>query len=739
MKRASSWILAITILLALALPCIPVAQAEEIHMGEFYGSSENRYNPGDVRIWSFTPSNSGEYILDNYNGLSSITLDGQSPLSYSEGINTGYYKVYHLIGGSTYTIRATWNGSEQYMAAFAIYEKKPLEYLTMYNTQMTLGKGDSNCVSVEYAPSYYSSSAIVWSCSDTSIVNIDGSAGIQGSVKGMRVGTATVTASLGGKQASCTIDVVKPQGEWDNYPLWSSSQVSVSGITQYRVEPASSGWYVTYLSGGSGYVEMRQTNWVTELPQKNAHLYNGNYELYYLQAGETYVATVVPQGGSVTAVLQMAQSAKKVTLYGPNRTDGTQIVGAVGGQQPLYAEADPLYAYALEPDYFVYSSSDPSVARLEKPSNPYDPSREVLLVGPGTCTITVKVGNAVAKCQVTVAAQYEFKVGQTTTLKLSGEAYGVTGVFKPEKSGNYRFVMTGAGGTATIEGTDIGTYVHGNGSMSGYLEAGKTYLVHLSFGGSDHTVKVEYLDQTEPEKGDGIETTEPSATTQTTPDSTNATTPGTQPDNTQPATGEAAETTVPATEPPVTVVEVTDPQQALARQQLEQLAAEGSTLELRQEDLTVQLDAAALTTALDASSGDVRLVASMLTLDALTDAQQAAVAEKFAGAVEISLCSGDVNIHQLGGKARVRIPFTPETGSGQDYRVYWLSEDGQLEPMATEYKNGELCFTTEHFSTFVILHEPAESSVLVPVLIALAALVVIGGITVLILLRKKNK
>lgn len=711
MKRIGCWLLAAVTLLFLALPSVPVVYAEETFMGNFDGMSENIYNPGDVRVWSFTPAASGEYILDSNNGLS-VVLDGQSPVT-SEGISS-YYKVYRLSGGTTYTVRATWPASEsdRNQAAFCIIQKQPLQSFSFSTTQLTLGKGNTNSLAVEYAPYYYSASAIQWTSSDSSIVSVEGSKGIQGIIKGMNFGTATVTASLGDRQTSCSIEVVKPTGEWDSYPLWTGTQNSVSGTKQFRCEPTASGWYVAYFSSGSGQFEMMQTNWVTDLPKKNAHLYNGQYELYYLQAGETYVATVIADG-TATAVLQPAQSAKSITLYGPNRTDGSKIVGAVGGQMPLYAETDPLYAYALQDDYFVFTSSNTAVARLESSGNKDDPSREVVLVGPGTCTITVTVGDVSAKCQVTVAGQYEFKTGQTTTLKLSGEAYGVTGVFIPEKSGNYRFTMTGTGGTASIEGTNIGTYVNGSGTMSGWLEGGKAYVVNLSFGGSDHTVKVEYLDGTSPEenaKGDG-DTAQTSSSTATAPSL-------------------------------VVEVEQQKQEQTVSRDQVEQLVETGSTLEVRGENVVVQLDSVALAAAMGLGDGDVTLSMQTLDLDTLNQAQKAAVeGSVFVKAVEISLYCGQVDIHDLGGgKATVQLPFEPEKGrSGSDYQVYWLSEDGQLEKMDTEYRDGVLCFTTDHFSTFVILGTKTENNWLVPVLCVLAVLLIAGGVAAYFLLRKKRK
>lgn len=750
MKRICSWFLALAVLLALAVPCIPASRAEETHMGDFYDMAEVHFNPGEVRVWNYTPAADGEYILNSRNGYPLILeLVGQSPLGASEGINVSYYPVYQLAGGVTYQLKGYLADgyTETFTAAFDIIKKEPLQSLTISGTKLTMAKGDYNSLYVDVSPWYYDVSTVQWSSSDSGVLTMERTTGRECGFRAMGVGSATVTASLAGMQASCSVEVVKPTGEWDAYPLWpvQQSTMSVNGTQQFRYEPLWSGWYVTDIVSGSGYVELCQTNWAVNLPQKTANAGNKNYYLYYLEAGETYVATVVGSG-AVQASLEMVQYAKRITLYGPNMTDGTKIVGSVGGQVSLYAETDPLYAYALADNGFVFTTSDPSVATLVGSGNVGEPSKEVVLVGPGSCTITVSVGDATAVCRVTVSSQYVFKTGQTTLLKLSGEAYGVTGTFTPEKSGNYQFNMTGTGGTASIEGTNIGTYVNGSGSMSGYLEGGKTYLVKLAFGGSDHTVQVICLDAT-PEKGDTAEPTTPASTEK--PEE-NTKTAETTPSESAPAevatrpSEESQETTAPAQDAPAAVLEMEKKQTRLTlpREQVEQLVESGSTLEIRREDVTLQLDSAALATAAGKGEGDVILSLETLNHGHLTNEQKEAVEEKdFVAAVEISLHCGETSIHELGGKATVRLLLNPGEGNAdRDYRVYWMSDDGQLEPMDTEYKDGALCFTTDHFSTFVVLQTKTAisgSNWLVPALVILAVLAA-GGVTAFLVLRKKH-
>ena len=754
MKRVFNWLLTLVLVAALAAPIIPAARAEELFMGDFFGMAEEHFKPGEVRVWNYTPAADGEYILNSRNGYPLILeLVGQTPLGASEGMNVSVYPVYQLSGGVTYQVKGYLADgyTETFTAAFDIIQKEPMQSLTVSANQLTLAKGDYNSIYAEVSPWYYDISSIQWTSADPAVVGIERTEARECHFRALNFGKTTITASLAGLQASCELEVVKPTGEWDNYELWPANQstMNVNGTKQFRYEPIWSGWYVTELTSGSGYVEIMQTNWAVNLPQKTAYAGNKNYSLYYLEAGETYVATVVGNG-AVQASLEMAQYARKITLYGPNMTDGSKVVGSVGGQMSLYAVTDPAYSFALVDNGFVFTSSDPSVATLAGSGNPGEASREVVLVGPGSCTVTVSVGDVSAVCQVTVSSQYVLKTGTTTVLKLSGEAYGVTATFTPEKSGNYQFNMTGTGGTASIEGTDIGTYVHGSGSMSGYLEGGKTYLVNMAFGGSDHRVQVVFLDGT-PEMGDGDPeetkpgSTEPTETKPTESKPTESTVPGvptTGETATQPGE-EPADTTAPVPETSVEVLEMEKKQTQLTipREQLEQLVQAGSGLEIRRDDAVVLLDAWSLATAAEAGEGDVTLTLETLNHGHLSKAQKEAVEGKdFVTAVEISLHCGDTYIHDLGGgTAKVRIPLNPGKGNeGRDYDVYWLSGDGSLEKMDTKYENGALCFTTTHFSAFVVLQNKtaAGSSWLVPVLVILAVVAACGAAAFFVLRKK---
>lgn len=66
-------------------------------------------------------------------------------------------------------------------------------------------------------------------------------------------------------------------------------------------------------------------------------------------------------------------------------------------------------------------------------------------------------------------------------------------------------------------------------------------------------------------------------------------------------------------------------------------------------------------------------------------------------------------LSQLGGTAVVKVAYdAPENMDGKVVKVCYISEDGKVEEKPAFYKNGEVAFTTEHFSTYAIY--PADKA-----------------------------
>lgn len=776
MKKNMSRLLCVLMTAALLMSLVPTALAVEgeLLLGANY---EERFYSNEPRSWYYTPAQSGEYLLFTPSSGSLLgQIVGQTPTGQYT-LQTGQaVQEYYLSAGTTYEVRI-WLGPSQsapYSDVFQLDKKQPLQSMTINMTQLTGQRDNYDTVRVELYPAYYPPVGLKWTTSDSSIVSIESTDDYECYFRMNKVGTATLTATLGNLRASCTVTVEKATGEWDHYEVWPvdrSTQALALSYGQgkcYSFTPAQTGTYVTHVSG-SLHTMMRGTSPSHILNERNVQTMDGDYQLYDLVAGETYVVEVVPnysESGEVqrgTFRLEKAQKAQSITLYGPNLTDGSRIEGYVGGVMELYAQSNPIYAFALDGG-FRYSISDLSVATptwsLTEASN------MINLEKAGTCNITVTTGSAKVVCPVTVKPSPVLTVGKTTTLKFAAnDAYGVTCLFTPAVSGNYTFHVKGSGGTCHIEDTDIGNFIYGSGAMAGWLQGGTTYKVILGVGNSDHTVTVygagnvpPDVEVTDPPKGDGDE--DPTVPTEPVD-------PGDPSVPVQPSEPtEPAEPTVPVQpgdprpDPEMEelagvlggsyhdgkiVVPLRDEAFAITADRLAQMAKGGTSLVVAGEEHQVELDSAALDAIARQAGADLTLQVETNREDFLNDQQKDALKGKtMVGSIGLVLSAGGVEIHDFeGGKAVVSIPFTPGDISCK-YVVYYLSPEGTLEATErTRLADGVLSFTTDHFSDYVILQEvsaeePEKPDLLVPVLIGVAVLVAAAAVVTVIVLRKKK-
>ena len=106
------------------------------------------------------------------------------------------------VGGGNATITAK-AGDKQ--ATCAVTVTVPVESITLDKTNVTLEEGESITLSATITPEDATDKSITWSSSANSIATVDQS----GKVTAIKEGTATISAKVGGKQASCEITVNK--------------------------------------------------------------------------------------------------------------------------------------------------------------------------------------------------------------------------------------------------------------------------------------------------------------------------------------------------------------------------------------------------------------------------------------------------------------------------------------------------------------------------------------------------
>ncbi len=92
------------------------------------------------------------------------------------------------------------NGS----GTFTIRVSRPLQSISLNKSLITLGSNDSETLSVSYSPENTTDSkSVTWSSNNTSVATVSNT----GEVRSVSNGTATITATVAGKSAKCTVTV----------------------------------------------------------------------------------------------------------------------------------------------------------------------------------------------------------------------------------------------------------------------------------------------------------------------------------------------------------------------------------------------------------------------------------------------------------------------------------------------------------------------------------------------------
>lgn len=137
-------------------------------------------------------------------------------------------------------------------------------------------------------------------------------------------------------------------------------------------------------------------------------------------------------------------------------------------------------------------------------------------------------------------------------------------------------------------------------------------------------------------------------------------------------------------------------------------AVDGAALEVTLPAGTVTLDKDAL--AAVSSKGDVKVSVETVDNSKLTDTQKAALGAQAETAfvVDVNVYVNSTRTSTFGdGKITVSVPYTPKPGENADSITVWfLKDDGTIEPKTASYANGKVTFTTEHLSQYLIVDFP---------------------------------
>ena len=319
---------------------------------------------------------------------------------------------------------------------------------------------------------------VTWASSNASVASIN-----SGTVTAIKEGTATITASAGGKSSTCTVKVstkvvtvtsitldktslsmkvgetetitatVNPDNATDKSVVWGSSDVSIANVSGGEVTAKKSGTAIITAKAGSCIAECTVS---VSVDVVSVTLDKTSIEL---ATGETATLTAIVKpddatdknvtwtssdesvakvdNGRVTAVKagkatitakcsgKTAECAVTVTVpTGSVTLDKTSLSLAVGETAQLTATVKPDNATDKN---VTWTSSDESVAKVA--------NGKVTAVKAGKATITAKCGDKTAECVVTVTVPTDSVTLDKTTLSLAvGETAQLTATVNPDNA-----------------------------------------------------------------------------------------------------------------------------------------------------------------------------------------------------------------------------------------------------------------------------------------------------------------
>lgn len=237
---------------------------------------------------------------------------------------------------------------------------------------------------------------VTWASSDASVASVN-----SGTVTAVKEGTATITASAGGKSATCTVTVSTKVVAVTSIALDKTSlsmQVGETETITATVSPDNA--TDKSVTWGSSDVSV-------------ATVFDG-----IITAKKSGEATISAKSGPCIAKCKVTiiVSAESITL------DKTIFSLAVGETVQLTATVKPDDATDKK---VVWNSSDETVATVD--------DGKVTAVKSGKATITAKCGGKTAECAVTVAVPTSSVTLDKTTLSLAvGETAQLTATVKPD-------------------------------------------------------------------------------------------------------------------------------------------------------------------------------------------------------------------------------------------------------------------------------------------------------------------
>lgn len=426
-------------------------------------------------VYQFTaPADSGYIVWEDNSDRTWIEVCNQQ--GEYLGMSGGGFCQFDAKEGQTYRIKLCANSDEAYEAAFHLETlTEPTGIEPLYGSDITAYVGDEIFLPLAFTPGNAARGQISWASSNTDAVEVVEDEYVNGYGCFIRLkapGDATITAThqrVDGVSTKFHITVL----DVDTIALDTPVPVTLEGhesTAAYDFTAPSSGTYVIY-------DETNQYGSV-EVVSDGEYFWGDNRVQFTAQKGQTYRVVFHHwddrnEKGEVTYSYVLTKAVPATGI----RLSEDRVNGLPGDTRYLNVLGEPVNA---DLSGLTWSIDNKAVAVLvgENATN-----REIQLVGQGTATVTVRLGDLEVKCPITVGAEREaISVGDSKEISLKPmESVGFA--FTPDLDGDYYFYEASRDWVTIVVWSEDGSWVDGTGDGRVRIldaKAGTTYYITVT-------------------------------------------------------------------------------------------------------------------------------------------------------------------------------------------------------------------------------------------------------------------
>jgi len=408
-------------------------------------------SPSNASNKTITWSSSNASIATVKEGVVTANTPGTCTITAMVGTKTATCKV-------TVSAKSSGTGDDKKDVA--------VTSITLSSNSLTIKVGASTTITATVKPDNATDKSVTWTSSDASIASVN-----NGTITGIKEGTATITANAGDKSATCKVTV-------------EANTIDVSSITLSATS-------ITLTEGDS------QTITATVKPDdatdKSVTWTSSNASIATVNNGtikgiKEGTATITAKAGvkSATCTVTVNKKVVSVTSISLNKTSTSLYVGDT---ETLTATVSPSNATDKT---VTWSTSDASIVTVNNGT--------ITAIAEGTATITAKAGDQSATCEVTVSEKVIYvtaiSLDQTSASLNVGATLQLTATVTPDNAVDKDV-------TWTSSNTDIAT-VSTDGLVTA-LKVGSTTITATA-GSYSATCEITVTNPTGGHEGTGSET-----------------------------------------------------------------------------------------------------------------------------------------------------------------------------------------------------------------------------------------